>query len=100
MSGFSDKACLLLETVAQTLFDPAQYLTEGAVERQSELLKRQYSNANLKASDAAASCRLLAIAPMRHSSSSKLTALLGEICCCLCTQYKAYSIPFIIFIPY
>jgi hypothetical protein len=77
VSGFSDKACLLLETVVKTLFDPAQYLTEGAVERQSELLKRQYSNANLKSSEAAATCRLLAIAPMRHSSGSKLTALLG-----------------------
>ena len=78
VSGFSDKACLLMETVLLTLFTPSLYLLEDAVERQVELLKRSYSNANMKAHEAASSSRLLALAPMRYSSDAKLRALIGN----------------------
>lgn len=78
MSGFSDKACLLMERALLTLFSPALYLLEAAVERQLELLKRTYNNANMKAAEAASSSRLLALAPMKHSSDSKLRTLLGK----------------------
>lgn len=40
VSGFSDKACLLMETVVRTLFSPLLYLAIEAVERQREILKR------------------------------------------------------------
>ena len=65
-------------TVVQTLFSPFLYLTEDAVERQLELLKRTYSNTNMKAAEAASSSRLLSLTPMRHSSDAKLHALLGK----------------------
>ena len=67
-----------METAVLTLFSPSLYLTEAAVERQLELLKRTYSNSNMKAAEAASSSRLLALAPMKHSSDSKLRALLGD----------------------
>ena len=67
-----------METAVATLFSPSSYLTEAAVQRQLELLKRTYSNSNMKASEAASSSRLLALAPMRHSSDSKLRAILGN----------------------
>ena len=61
-----------------TLFSPSLYLTDDAVERQLELLKRSYSNANMKAAEAASSSRLHSLTPMRHSSDAKLHALLGK----------------------
>ena len=67
-----------METVVQTLFSPSLYLTEEAVERQLELLKRSYSNTNMKAAEAASSSRLLSLTPMKHSSDSKLHALIGN----------------------
>ena len=78
MSGFSDKAALLVETVVSTLFEPSKYLTQEALDRQVELLKRAYCNADMKPSDAASSSRVLALSPMRHSCDSKLEALSGD----------------------
>lgn len=71
-----------MEILTTTLFNPTQYLTEAAVQRQSELLKRAYTNANMKAADAASDARLLALAPMQHSSDAKLSALLGALTPC------------------
>ena len=66
-----------MEMLAAALFNPAQYLTETAVQRQTELLKRRYTNANLKSSEASYNARFEALAPMQYSSEAKLSALLG-----------------------
>jgi hypothetical protein len=66
-----------MEMLTAALFNPAQYLTEAAVQRQTELLKRRYTNANLKSSEASYNARLGALAPMQYSSEAKLSALLG-----------------------
>ena len=75
--GFCDKACLLMERVVGTVFDLSSYLTSEIVERQCEVLKRVYSNACLKSSDAAATGRLLSLVPGRFASEVKLAAMRG-----------------------
>ena len=99
VSGFSDKAALLVETVVSTLFDLSKYLTQDALNRQVELLKRAYCNADMKPSEAASSSRVLALAPMRHSCDSKLEELSGDrndvqrYSDFLCRLYDLLSLP-------
>jgi nardilysin len=66
VSGFSDKAILLLETLVQSFFSPDQYILENNLNRLKEQLQRRYTNATMKASKAADACRLNALKPSRY----------------------------------
>ena len=75
ISGFHDRASVLLQSVLNVMYTPSLYLTEASFLRLQESLARQYSNETLKAHAAARTSRLLALIPSRFSSKQKLQCL-------------------------
>ena len=78
ISGFHDRASVLLQSVLNVMYTPSSYLTEGSFLRLRESLARQYSNETLKAHAAARTSRLLALIPSRFSSKQKLQCIEGD----------------------
>ena len=75
ISGFHDRASILLQSVLDVMYTPSVYLAEASFLRLRESLARQYSNETLKAHAAARTSRLLALIPSRFSSKQKLQCL-------------------------
>ncbi len=75
VSGFSDKAGVLVKSILHTVMNPDEYVVDSLFRRQSELLCRRYANENMKAETTARNARLLSLRPSRFSAASRLLQL-------------------------
>lgn len=75
ISGFSDKAFVLLDAIFAAIVNPSELITSERVERQFEVLCRNLINEDMKASKSASNARLVALKPTKYSAEKKLHAL-------------------------
>jgi len=94
ISGFSEKATLLLRTVIDTIYDPDRFITEAIFQRQVEIADRLYQNETLKSSSTAYMSRLIALKPSKYHPKTKLK-FLSDKSAINTTAMKAYCLRFL-----
>lgn len=94
ISGFSQKATLLLRTVIETMYDPDRYVTDAIFHRQVEIADRIYQNETLKSSSTAYMSRLIALKPTKYHAKLK-HKFLSDKSAVNTTAMKAYCLRFL-----
>lgn len=94
VSGFSQKATLLLRAVIDTIYDPDRFVTEEIFQRQVEVATRQYQNETIKSSSTAYMSRLVSLKPTKYHPKTKLKYLLDKAAVNVTTM-KAHCLRFL-----